>query len=124
MKILYAEDTPLHVRAMRKIAEMAGCEFISASTGLEALALLHQQPDLVIVDVGLPDISGLTLAEQIHTVKPDMPILAVSASVMPQDKADALAAGCREFIPKPLGFVEMVVRLEYYKKMQVDGWQG
>lgn len=116
MKILYVEDTPLHVRIMRKISEMAGCELIDAKTGADAVMLLDLCPNLIILDVGLPDIDGFTLATKIHALTPQTPIVAISAGTMAEDRQQALDAGCIDYLSKPFGFLWMVEYLKHFRE--------
>jgi two-component system, cell cycle response regulator DivK len=116
MKLLYVEDNPTQVRAMQKVAHMAGYEFCTAITGGEGLELLRELPDLIIVDVQLPDMNGLDLAAHIRERYPRAPIIAVSASGLPEDRMQALSVGCVAFIQKPFRFLEMVERLKTYKR--------
>jgi CheY-like chemotaxis protein len=115
MKLLYIEDNPIQVRVMQKIAETIGSQFYVAHTGAEGLQYLVELPDLIIIDLQLPDMSGLVLADQILQRAARAPIIAVSASSLPEDRAQALAVGCVAFIPKPFRFLEMVERLKQYQ---------
>jgi CheY-like chemotaxis protein len=116
MKLLYIEDNPTQVRAMQKIAHMAGYEFYSANTADEGLQRLSELPHLIIVDIQLPDMNGLTLAGQILGRYAHAPIIAVSASGLPEDRIQALSVGCVAFIPKPFRFLEMVEHLKSYRR--------
>jgi DNA-binding response OmpR family regulator len=113
LKILYIEDSPIQARTMQKIAQMAECEVLIASTGREGLSMLDQKPDLILLDIGLPDMNGFGLARQINDITPDTPIVATSARGQTLSKEDVLTAHCVDYIPKPWGFMEMV---DYLKK--------
>lgn len=115
MKLLYIEDNLTQVKAMQKMAHLAGFAFYSANTGADGLNLLVELPDLIIVDVQLPDTNGLTLAGQILACYPHIPIIAVSASGLPEDRMQARAMGCVAFIQKPFRFLEMVERLKTFQ---------
>ena len=70
-------------------------------------------PDLILIDIGLPGLSGLEAVRTIRARATQVPIIAVSAGVMPGDRERALAAGCDDFVAKPIDdrmLVEMVGR--------------
>jgi len=115
MKVLYIEDTPAHVRAMQKIAAMAECDLVTASTGSQAFDLLSCKPDVIILDLVLPDMDGFALAQQLRTKFAHVPIIAVSASGLAEDRERALLVGCTAYISKPFRFLEMVERLQTYR---------
>jgi two-component system, cell cycle response regulator DivK len=72
------------------------------------------RPDLVLLDIGLPGLTGLEAARAIKAQAAGVPVIAVSSRVMPGDREEALAAGCDEFVSKPIDdvrLVEMVERL-------------
>lgn len=75
-----------------------------ATCGLDALQLLEQQPDLLLLDLGLPDMSGLELLRRIKTQSAmgALPILVMSADGEPAKIAEVLAAGAMDYLVKPL----------------------
>jgi two-component system cell cycle response regulator len=105
-KILVIEDNPLNLKLVRDLIRIHHYEVLdadNAETGVE-LARLHQ-PDLILMDIELPGISGL---EATRLIRQDselsgIPVLALSANAMEEDKAKALAAGCDDYITKPIG---------------------
>lgn len=70
--------------------------------------MLPLEPDLILMDIGLPDMDGLALTRLIRRERPEVPIIAVSAHSLPEDRARCLAAGCTDTIGKPFAFQEMV----------------
>jgi two-component system cell cycle response regulator DivK len=86
-----------------------------ASDGETAVEIAAARPpDLILMDIGLPRLSGLDAVREIRASGASTPIIAVSSKVMPGDRERALAAGCDEFVPKPIDdvrLVEMVARL-------------
>jgi CheY-like chemotaxis protein len=104
-KILAVEDTPANLALLHAILEPAGFD-LTDSTSLEDArgALAHEQPDLILLDVRLPDGNGLELARELkeHLNTQSIPIVAVTASVLPAQRDDALRAGCDAFVAKPL----------------------
>ncbi len=103
--ILAIEDEPRNAALLRAILTPAGYALTIAATLAEARAsLLDQTPALVLLDRHLPDGDGLDLARELRasTATGGIPILLLSASVLPIDRAAAEEAGCAGFIDKPV----------------------
>ncbi len=115
MRILYIEDRPVNARVMHKIARAANCELRVAASGREGLAMLDQKPDVILTDIGLPDVDGPALIRQIRQALPDVPIIVVTAHVLPIDRQQCVAAGCTDYIAKPFRFGDMVEYLSQYR---------
>ena len=103
--ILYIEDNPGNRMLVRRILEVEGYsvkEAVDGPSGLEVAA--QEQPDLILLDINLPEIDGYDLAKRIRGMSHlhNVPILAVTANVMQGDRERALEAGCDGFIPKPI----------------------
>lgn len=109
--ILAIEDVPANLALLHAILEPAG--FILRDTlnlAQARAAVLDQLPTLILLDVRLPDGNGLDLARELraNSATAHVPILAVSASVLPGERADALEAGCDAFLAKPLRPAELL----------------
>ncbi len=115
MKLLYIEDTPANVTIMRRIAGHLGCELAVAANATEGLLLLQDQHDVILVDISLPDMDGLTLIRAIRLQQPQVPIIAVTAHAMSDDKDRCLAAGCNDYVTKPYGWNMMLNLLKKYE---------
>lgn len=104
-RILYVEDNPQNMRMVRKILTAAGYEVLEAVDGLSGIALAaREHPDLILMDINLPDISGLEATRRIKS-SPQLshiPILAVTANSMAGDRETCLDAGCQDYLPKPV----------------------
>jgi DNA-binding response OmpR family regulator/anti-sigma regulatory factor (Ser/Thr protein kinase) len=104
-RILIAEDSP-DIRALiQMLLEAEGHEVYSVTDGLAAVASAREtRPDLILMDLSLPLLSGWEAARQIRSdsVSSTIPILAVTAHAMHGDRERALAAGCDGFVPKPI----------------------
>ena len=104
-KILYIEDNPQNMRLVHKILSDAGYEVIEAKTGLSGIAAVEQEkPDLVLMDVNLPDINGLDVARRLKAAPTlaSIPIIALTADSMSDDRDRCLAAGCDGYLAKPV----------------------
>jgi two-component system cell cycle response regulator DivK len=113
-RLLIVEDSELNRDLLVQIFEDS-YEIAVASDGETAVEIASsEQPDLVLMDIGLPGMDGLEAARAIRARGADIPIIAVSASVMPGDRQRAIEAGSDEFVAKPIDdvrLVEMVDRL-------------
>jgi len=105
-KILLVEDHQIIARVSKDILEKLDLEVDIASNGTEALYLIDNQYDLVIMDIGLPDISGYTVTRCIRENKnpliSQVPIIAITAHSEEEERKLALEAGVNEIFPKPL----------------------
>jgi two-component system, cell cycle response regulator DivK len=113
-KLLIVEDSDLNRDLLVQVFEDR-YEIEVAADGETAVELAATElPDLILMDIGLPEMSGLDAARAIRARPSDVPIVAVSSRVMPGDRERAIAAGCDEFVAKPiedLQLVEIVDRL-------------
>jgi two-component system, OmpR family, KDP operon response regulator KdpE len=110
-KILVVDDDPALVKALRIGLTARGDEVVTAQTGADAItqvALAH--PDLVILDLGLPDFDGLEACRRIREFSA-VPIVILSAYGDEHRKVEALDGGADDFITKPFGMAELEARL-------------
>jgi two-component system KDP operon response regulator KdpE len=109
--ILIVEDEPPIRRLLRTTLIAHDHRVIEAPTGAEALsAMRHHRPDLVLLDLGLPDIDGLTLIGRIRELAP-VPIVVLSSRGDETGKVTALDAGADDYVTKPFGAEELMARL-------------
>ena len=104
---------------MRVVLKAKGYNIIEATTGEEALNLLkNQKPDIILMDIQLPGIDGLTLIKQIKAsvVTKDIPIIAVTAYAMKGDEQKILDTGCDAYVSKPINTQELPLIVEKYIK--------
>ncbi len=103
--VLVVEDNDLNRRLFVDLLQTRNYQVIEAADGASVLEKIKKhQPDLVLMDIQLPNISGLELTQQIRAL-PDIPqpkIVAVSAFALKQDAQKALQAGCDDYISKPI----------------------
>jgi len=109
--ILIVEDNPKNLKLVRDVLQVRGYRTIEAGTGEEGVQLARdQQPALILMDIQLPGITG---EEAFHQLRADpvtraVPVIAVTASVMPQDQKRIMAAGFDGFQGKPLSVRELL----------------
>jgi two-component system KDP operon response regulator KdpE len=109
--ILIVEDEPPIRRLLRMTLGAQDYRTIEASTAAEAQsALRHYRPDLVLLDLGLPDMDGLALIEKIRAAGP-VPIVVLSSRGDEQAKVAALDSGADDYVTKPFGADELMARI-------------
>ena len=103
--ILIVEDNEKNMKLVRDILRHNGHATLEAVTGGEGVRLaLHERPDLILMDIQLPDIDGIAALHQIRQDRAldAVPVIAVSASVMPGDHQKIVNSGFDAFITKPI----------------------
>ena len=103
--ILIVEDNEKNMKLVRDLLQHRGHRTLEATTGEAGVALaLAERPDLILMDIQLPDIDGITALKRIRAAGTlgAVPCLAVSASVMPDDQQRITASGFDGFIAKPI----------------------
>ena len=109
--VLIVEDEPQIRRFVRLALEEEGCAVVEAGTIAQGLAAAGQAaPDLLILDLGLPDGNGVDLIRDLRNWT-SLPILILSARAAEHDKIDALDAGADDYLTKPFGVGELRARL-------------
>ncbi len=111
-RILLVEDDPDIAKLLSLHLSDAGADVERVSDGIEALArVLQESWDMVILDLGLPGIDGMTIMGQIRRVYPSLPVLMVTARGAEADRVEGLDAGADDYIVKPFSMVELVARV-------------
>jgi two-component system KDP operon response regulator KdpE len=109
--VLVVDDEPPIRRFLRTSLAAVGHRVITAEDGAGALAVLgSEKPDLIILDLGLPDKSGLDIIGEIRKLSP-VPIIVLSARDDERSKVEALDLGADDYISKPFGMAELTARL-------------
>jgi two-component system cell cycle response regulator DivK len=113
-RILIVEDNEIDVRLLKNILEMRGYDTLQTGDGLEAINLAFANlPDLILMDIRLPEISGLEVTRRLRGDERSrrIPIVAVTAFAMGWHEREALDSGCDAYVSKPismLGFLRTV----------------
>ena len=109
--ILLIEDEPQMQRFLRIVLQGQGYRFIEAQTGQEGLVqAATRSPDIILLDLGLPDIDGLEVTRRLREWS-DIPIIVLSAREQELDKIKALDAGADDYLTKPFGAGELLARI-------------
>jgi two-component system, cell cycle response regulator DivK len=115
--ILYVEDNPDNRLLVRRILLSEDYSMLEATDATDALNVLKTaQPDLILMDINMPDMDGYTLTAKIKSLPgfERVPILAVTANVMRGDKEKTLEAGCDGYIQKPLDIEQLTREIEKF----------
>ncbi|MBF6329301.1 response regulator [Nocardia transvalensis] len=109
--MLVVDDEPQILRALRINLSVRGYEVITASTGAAALrAAAEKHPDVVVLDLGLPDMDGIDVLAGLRGWS-QAPVIVLSARTDSTDKVEALDAGADDYVTKPFGMDELLARL-------------
>ncbi len=118
-RVLYVEDNPENRLYVKRVLESMGLEIIEAFDGLAGIDLAKsEQPDLILMDVGLPGMDGLETTSQIRTMPEiqTIPIVALTANAMKGDAEKCLEAGCDGYLQKPIGVIELRTQVSNFLK--------
>jgi len=112
-RILIVEDEPAMVSGLRDNFEFEGYEVITAPDGVAGLErALKEMPDLVVLDVMMPRMSGLDVCKQLKVKRPSMPIIMLTARGQEVDKVVGLEIGADDYITKPFSIRELLARVK------------
>jgi two-component system KDP operon response regulator KdpE len=111
LKVLIVDDEPPIRKLLRMGLGTQGYGTLDAPNGKTALALLDSKPDLVILDLGLPDIGGLDLLAMIRARDDAVPVIVLSSRGDEAGKVKALDLGADDYLTKPFGMEELLARL-------------
>lgn len=102
--ILVAEDEEYNYILVKYILQKEGMDVLWARNGEEAVRLFRDNSniDLVMMDIKMPVMNGLDATKEIKKIKPEIPIIAVTAYALSEDREICLSSGCDEFITKPI----------------------
>jgi len=111
-KILIVEDEPNMVAGLRDNFEFEGHEVITAPDGLSGLnRALHESPDLIVLDVMMPRMSGLDVCKQLKAKQSTVPIIMLTARGQEVDKVVGLELGADDYVTKPFSIRELLARV-------------
>lgn len=111
--ILLVEDEPDVASFIRQGLEEEGYDIGWVQEGRRALEYVQQKSvDLVLLDIRLPDLSGIEVCERLRLHRPDLPIMMLTALDAVEDRVKGLRAGADDYLPKPFAFDELLARIE------------
>lgn len=110
-RILYVEDNFQNKRLIRKILTAKGFEVLEADNGESGVEMAIQEvPDLILMDISIPGIDGIEATRLIkdHSSTTHIPVVALTANAMRGDRERFLAAGCDDYLPKPISTPDLL----------------
>src|SRR6201993_5421044 len=111
-RILIVEDEPKMVAGLRDNFEFEGYQVITAGDGVEGLQkALDESPDLVVLDVMMPRMSGLEVCKQLRAKRASLPIIMLTARGQEVDKVVGLELGADDYVTKPFSIRELLARV-------------
>ena len=120
ISVLVIEDEADIRQLLRTLLEREGFAVAEATEGRDGVRQFHQShPDIVVLDVGLPDLDGWQVLERIRDMS-DVPVLMLTALGTERDKVRGLNAGADDYLTKPFSRVELLARLQAISRRQVS----
>lgn len=116
-KILIVEDNDLNLKLFRDLLGANGYETFETKEGIEAISITRNvQPDLIIMDIQLPEISGLDVTRKIKADPSinHIPVIAVTAFAMKDDEEKILSAGCEAYLSKPIAIEDFLTTIRRF----------
>lgn len=116
-RILIVEDNEINRDMLGRRMSRRGFDVVFAVDGASAIAMAQSEdPDLILMDIGLGDDCGLEITQQIraHGFGKDVPIIALTAHAMVSDRDKCLAVGCNDFATKPVEFDKLLKKIAKY----------
>ncbi len=115
MKILYVEDNDDNIYMLQRRLTRAGYAVLIARDGAQGVAVaIAEQPDLILMDMGLPVLDGWEATRRIKAepATSGIPVVALTANAMTGDREKALAAGCDDFDTKPVDMTRLLGKIQ------------
>lgn len=122
-RLLIVDDEPGIRMLLKDYFEMTGYETWTAENGREAVELAKKQPDLILLDINLPDLDGMSVCRKIRE-EVRGPILFLTAKIEEQDKINGLLSGGDDYITKPFSIDELGVRVMAHLRREKRGRQS
>ena len=111
-RILVVEDTPAYAEALERTLTLEGHQVLLASRAQEALARVRAEPpDLVVLDLGLPDRDGYHVLRELRARGVECPVMILSARSLESDKVEGFRLGADDYVTKPFGALELLARI-------------
>jgi len=120
LKVLVVDDEPPICKLLRMGLSTQGYEILEAPNGKTALELVARDPDLIILDLGLPDIQGLELLRMLRGRNDSVPIVVLSSRGDEAGKVQALDLGADDYVTKPFGMDELLARMRAALRHQLQ----
>ena len=114
-KILIAEDEETNYLFVEAILEETNAQLIWAKNGIDAVEKFNENNvDLILMDIKMPEMDGLSATKQIRKMNNNVPIIAQTAYAMSEDRSKCLNAGCNDYLTKPINHRLLLATIEKY----------
>ncbi len=120
-KVLIVEDNELNLKLFRDLMEAHGLNTLESRDGKDAVKLAEKErPDLIVMDIQLPKVSGIDVIKEIkeHKSLRHIPIVAVTAFAMREDEEKIMESGCEAYVAKPISVEPFINTIEQYLKLK------
>lgn len=125
--VLIVEDNAFNLKLLDDLLQAAGYTTLTATDGEQALDQAMQfMPNVILLDIGLPDMSGVDVAKAIRNSRQlhKIPVIAVTAYATPEDEAVIRLAGCDEYVAKPISAPELLKLVRRHANFRLVGQEG
>lgn len=115
--VLIVEDNALNMKLFNDLLETRGCHILQTQSGVEAMQLAKtSHPDLILMDIQLPEVSGLEVTQWLKNDEQlkSIPIIAVTAFAMKGDEEKILQGGCQAYLSKPISVVKFFETIDRF----------
>ena len=115
--VLIVEDNELNMKPFNDLLETRGCRIVQTRNGVEAVELARtHQPDLILMDIQLPEVSGLEVTQWLKDDEKlrSIPVIAVTAFAMKGDEEKIREGGCEAYIAKPISVLGFLRTVEHF----------
>jgi two-component system cell cycle response regulator DivK len=116
-KVLYIEDDPVNMNLVRKILRVTDYVFLGAPDGTSGLAMVEREkPDLILMDINLPDTTGWDVTQQIKAspTLAHIPVIALTANYTKSNIVRGLEVGCSAYLTKPISRTELLMTIAQF----------
>ncbi len=125
IEVLVVDDEPALSDLVSMVLRYEGWEVSTVGDGASAIRQASAEcPDVVVLDLMLPDMSGLDVLQELHRIRPELPVLLLTAKDSMEDRIAGLAAGGDDYVTKPFSVEEMILRLRALVKRSGRGVVG
>ena len=124
-KILHIEDNFENRILVRRLLQSADYDVVEAENAFQAITQLRSsRPDLILMDINMPDVDGYTLTAKLKSVPgiQHIPIIAITANAMRGDREKSLRAGCDGYIEKPINIDTFIDQIHFFLDKRTQGF--
>ncbi len=124
-KILHIEDNFENRILVRRLLQSADYDVVEAENAFQAITQLRSsRPDLILMDINMPDVDGYTLTAKLKSVPgiQHIPIIAITANAMRGDREKSLRAGCDGYIEKPINIDTFIDQIHFFLEKRTQGF--